>query len=180
VLGSSALGGCRGVDLYGARCGVLHTFSASSDLGRDGRAKQVIYAWGTGDPEALRRAGRHLGRDDVVVHLSDLLDAFVSGLDKYFAELFADPVRWQQATASANWYVNLDKGLLDGIVKYFPDTRRGTADPYHSLPAPERPRRSRKPGASSRGAAPSYLVPRSRRGLHPSSHISYNRRRGAS
>src|ERR1035438_2214417 len=32
-----------GIGLYGARCGVLHTSSAASGLGRDGRARGVWY-----------------------------------------------------------------------------------------------------------------------------------------
>jgi len=39
---------CSAVDLYAARCGVLHTFSAASRRSRGGTAERIAYAWGTG------------------------------------------------------------------------------------------------------------------------------------
>src|SRR5690554_3352043 len=38
-----------GSDLYGARCGVLHTLSAESEKSKRGSARQVIYGWGVAD-----------------------------------------------------------------------------------------------------------------------------------
>jgi hypothetical protein len=40
--------GCTSLDLYAARCGVLHTYSAESDLERAGKARRLIYEWRTG------------------------------------------------------------------------------------------------------------------------------------
>jgi hypothetical protein len=42
---------CTAIDLYAARCGVLHTYSAESDLTRIGKAKKLIYEWRSG-PDA--------------------------------------------------------------------------------------------------------------------------------
>jgi hypothetical protein len=50
----------RAVDLYAARCGVLHEFTPNSDLVRWGRAKKLLYSWGKGEigllEEVLKRS----------------------------------------------------------------------------------------------------------------------------
>src|SRR5437870_4084436 len=33
--------GCTALDLYGARCGILHTFTSDSDLSRQGKARRI-------------------------------------------------------------------------------------------------------------------------------------------
>jgi len=37
---------CSAPELYAARCGVLHTFTADSRMARRGDARRVVYAWG--------------------------------------------------------------------------------------------------------------------------------------
>ena len=37
---------CTSTDLYAARCGVLHSFSAYSSIQRRGKARLICYAWG--------------------------------------------------------------------------------------------------------------------------------------
>ena len=49
---------CRGVDLYSARCGVLHSFSADSDLSKQGKARRVMYSWGNAEAAELAAAAR--------------------------------------------------------------------------------------------------------------------------
>ena len=39
----SSSGGLSGIDLYGARCGVLHVSSARSSLGQQGKAREIWY-----------------------------------------------------------------------------------------------------------------------------------------
>jgi len=39
---------CSANDLYGARCGVLHTYSPDSGMARRGEAKPLVYRWETG------------------------------------------------------------------------------------------------------------------------------------
>ncbi len=46
---------CSSSDIYGARCGILHTFSAESILSNKGAAKQILYAWGNSDKTVLSK-----------------------------------------------------------------------------------------------------------------------------
>jgi hypothetical protein len=82
---------CTALELYAARCGVLHTASAESDLSRSGKVRIVCYAWGSASSKDLQSASTLLGREkDVSIHVSDLFEAFRLGLADYFNELHED------------------------------------------------------------------------------------------
>src|SRR4051812_8319969 len=55
---------CTALDLYAARCGVLHTFTAEADLVANQKARRIIYAWGTGNQDDLQTAVQDLGKTD--------------------------------------------------------------------------------------------------------------------
>src|SRR6266702_6028978 len=68
---------CTPLDIYAARCGIVHTFAADSRLARDGKAKKIAYAWGTGKVEKLKLASLALGRQDwQCLHIGELVIAF--------------------------------------------------------------------------------------------------------
>ena len=46
--------GCDAIDLYAARCGVVHANTATSSLSRKNQAKIILYAWGNRTPESLQ------------------------------------------------------------------------------------------------------------------------------
>ncbi|WP_343759246.1 hypothetical protein [Clostridium oceanicum] len=46
---------CKGIDLYAARCGVLHSFIESSSLSNENQAKLIKYSWGTADNSLLKK-----------------------------------------------------------------------------------------------------------------------------
>jgi len=65
--------GCEASDLYGARCAVVHTWSAESSVSEKGEAKHILYYYGNADSAPLHdRARRHPGQY-VVVHLDTLI-----------------------------------------------------------------------------------------------------------
>jgi hypothetical protein len=79
-----------GLDLYGARCSVLHAHSATSKLSREGNCRMILY----GDhmvPEVVYKPGIHGGV--VMVSIRGLVEAFFSGIDKFLVDLFADRER---------------------------------------------------------------------------------------
>jgi hypothetical protein len=77
--------GCTAIDLYAARCAILHSYSAESRLTREGIAKTVYYAWGTAREETLRAAVAQSSlRGKVrVVHISNLLKALRKALAEF-------------------------------------------------------------------------------------------------
>ena len=103
---------CSGLDLYAARCGVLHSASADADLVRKGKAKRIIYAWGRGDANDLQEVTRRMNRDEIAIQLESLLAGFLSGTVEYLREMHADPAREAIAlTASGLWFTNV--GMAD-------------------------------------------------------------------
>lgn len=102
------------LDLYAARCGIIHAFSATSDLSRKGKAHKIVYAWGTANADALHRAGRALGRSEISVHVRDLVDGFGIAVVKYIDEVADHPaqhVHFFQSTAQ--WLVSVDQSTIN-------------------------------------------------------------------
>ena len=118
--------GCSSKDLYGARCGVVHTFTSASDHSRTGKARQVIYAWGKASVADLQIITQTIGRSDIVIHLDELIKAFKIGVNKYFSELSKDPKRTKMAATNAGvWFINMDKSVINNvmnIIDKLPDT----------------------------------------------------------
>jgi len=85
-------------DLYGARCGVLHTLTGKSALSARGSAREVAYAWGTGNVDVLRAAMAEaaLPQQVVALHYQELLQSLRHAVADFVASADNDP---QIATA---------------------------------------------------------------------------------
>ncbi|MGC2441753.1 hypothetical protein [Candidatus Binatus sp.] len=82
------------LELYGARCGLLHNFSSESDLSRkDGDIRKVHYAWGNSRAETLIEMARlaKLDGQNTAINVGELISAFRTGLTRFFEEATADP-----------------------------------------------------------------------------------------
>ena len=76
-----------GLDLYGARCAMLHNYGITSNLSRKGKCRQVGYM-NKSVPEV--RFNPKVSKDLVLVAVPALADAFFSGVDRFLIDLFAD------------------------------------------------------------------------------------------
>ena len=109
---------CTALDLYGARCGILHTFSAKSDMSAQGQAREIVYAWGNAKAADLAAASIALGRNDCVLRLRDLINAFRVGLADYLEEVMKDDKRKQKLEAGAGlWFTHLDQETVRTFLK---------------------------------------------------------------
>lgn len=94
---------CAATDLYAARCGVLHTFGPNSRMFERSEARLIGYAWGTAKASELERLRKLMGVDDVVVvQVEDLYGAWVSGVDRFLAELDGDEERLSRVLAKGS------------------------------------------------------------------------------
>ncbi len=83
---------CTGIDLYSARCGILHTMTGDSDLISKGRAKRVAYAWGSADVLKLQDAlDRTYPGECVAVHIGALAEGLRLGTDLMFDDAERNP-----------------------------------------------------------------------------------------
>ena len=105
------------IDLYAARCGIVHAFSAESDLSRNGKARKIVYAWGTASVESLRQAGQALGRNEISVHLRDLIDGFGLAIVKYIDDVVDHPLQHERFFLSvSHWLVGVAPAAIDELL----------------------------------------------------------------
>ncbi len=87
--------GCNSLDLYAARCGVLHTYSAESDLEKKGKACRLVYQWKTG-PKA--NATHPLPDDAVVIEVEALRDVIQQAVRQFLVDSEMDRVTRERVT----------------------------------------------------------------------------------
>lgn len=102
------------IELYAARCGLLHTYTPESHLSAAGKARKIAYAWGDAQACDLQKTIDLEGRSDLVaLHVSDLLEAFRLGLLAFFADMEHDPSLAAAFEArSAKSFAPLSKDLI--------------------------------------------------------------------
>jgi hypothetical protein len=101
---------CSALDLYGARCGLLHSHSADSDLSRAGIVTELGYAWKPSTAHELEqlvqasvdlhaRAGSK-GQGDyfIAVQAEDLIGAFQKGVEVFLNDLDEDASKMEAAS----------------------------------------------------------------------------------
>lgn len=90
------------LELYAARCGILHSLTAFSRLSREGRVRTVGYARGTASVEDLNQMAWILRRDDIVgVHVDHLRQALKAGMQHFLDDAAKDRDRWARVSARA-------------------------------------------------------------------------------
>ena len=113
MLPNNALQFCS-IDLYAARCGIVHAFSAESDLSRSGKARKILYAWGAASAESLRQAGQALGRNEVSVHVRDLIDGFGLAIVRYIDDIVDHPLQHERFfRLVSRWLVGIAPAVVD-------------------------------------------------------------------
>lgn len=75
-----------GVDLYGARCALLHSYGITSRMSRDGKSRKVFY-WDKPFPPIDYPEAKN---DIVFISISALKEAFFTGVDAFLAATFMD------------------------------------------------------------------------------------------
>ncbi len=106
---------CTALDLYAARCGLLHTFSPDSRLSYQAEARRIYYAWGTADVEKLQRTIELTNNTTkyVAVHVTELYEGWCLGLLAFTDDLEKDPARKARVHAKASqFFSELDSGIV--------------------------------------------------------------------
>ena len=111
---------CTPEELYSARCGVVHTFTSSSNLTMNKKVRHVAYAWGSADYKKLQKSlDYHHSNKVVAVQVEDLFESFQQGLAKFFE------------VASTN--NSLSEQLEERSKKYFSNLKTEDIDLYLKL-----------------------------------------------
>jgi len=84
--------GCGPQDLYAARCGLLHFYTAESRASRQAEAKQIWYAWGTVRAQHLQTLINDAEVPSAMaLHVDDLCRSFRRGVKLFKRSLYNDP-----------------------------------------------------------------------------------------
>lgn len=115
ILNQSLHGSCTAIELYGARCGVLHMMSPKSDLSKEGKAREVCYAWGNATANKLELVGGYLGLDYPVIHISKLNTAFQKGVRTFLSELADEKKRLIEIVENKKgmWFSDISTEIVD-------------------------------------------------------------------
>ena len=93
---------CSALDLYGARCGLLHTYSPRSRLSSKGHVAEIWYTFHDHEADILREAVHARGLKQVVVlSLNSLTTALANGITAFISDLESDQVLAQWAVSKA-------------------------------------------------------------------------------
>jgi len=84
--------GVSGLDLYAARCGIVHTATAESSLSDDGNARRIFYRWGDRNGLEPKVGAGNPKRTDAVVWIEDLADALTTSVALFREEIREDPI----------------------------------------------------------------------------------------
>lgn len=85
---------CTAEELYAARCGLVHTLTPTSSTTSKG-VRKIAYSWGSGENDDLERLIKISASEETVtsVHLSDLIQAFRTGVADCLDQIYNDPER---------------------------------------------------------------------------------------
>lgn len=114
---ASAADDWTALDLYAARCGILHTYTAESHLASAGRARRILYAWGKADVNQLKLAAARVSGDWVCIHLDDLTVRFHRAVTRVLDLMEAGDERSQRLHLGAKrWYANVSMEDVEAAI----------------------------------------------------------------
>ena len=114
---------CDALELYAARCSVLHTLGWESELSRTGKARSVFYSFGTDDPTIAQTALELTNPGKFVALRPDDLLAEVKATVARIAALAAadGELAGRLAVAAGKQYRTLESGAADRFFGAFID-----------------------------------------------------------
>ncbi len=83
---------CTAIDIYAARCSMLHSNSAESALSRKGAATHIFYAWGTAQKQNLEKLIDSVDAYSAkAIHVEELFSSLQIGVAKFLLNIENDP-----------------------------------------------------------------------------------------
>lgn len=83
---------CRAIDLYAARCSLLHSNTAESALTRKGDATRIFYAWGIAQKQNLEKLIDSVDASSAkAIHIEALFSSLQIGVAKFLLSIENDP-----------------------------------------------------------------------------------------
>jgi uncharacterized protein YqiB (DUF1249 family) len=83
--------GCKSIDLYSARCGLVHSYSSESSLSQEGEAREIWYVSSPASKDDLQIYADQLKPNTIAVNITELISAFIIGTENYKNVISNDP-----------------------------------------------------------------------------------------
>lgn len=112
---------CTALELYAARCSILHTLGWESELSKLGKARSIFYSFGTDDPTIAQAALELTNpREFISVRADDLLTAAQNAVAEVAKLAPTDPELSQRlSVAAGKQYRSLESSEGDKIFSAF-------------------------------------------------------------
>jgi hypothetical protein len=110
---------CTALDLYAARCGILHTLTPEARPIPHENPRLICYATGDSTVEGVQRTIELSRKTDrfVAVHINDLYKAWRLGLERFSKEIERDPGMKLRAYSKARkFFSRVDKTDIEQTV----------------------------------------------------------------
>ena len=109
---------CNSTDLYGARCGLVHTFTPYSDLSKKGKARKILYAWGTSEIHDLNEMIDLANMNEYApVKIEALIIAFRNGIKSFLSDLQETPEKAKVVyVRAASFFKNMSEEEKDDLL----------------------------------------------------------------
>lgn len=120
VLPESAIQ-CTALELYAARCSIIHSLGWESDLSKSGKARAVFYSFGTDDPRLAQEALEHTRPGEfIAVRADELLASTQRAVDRVAQQAKDDSsLAARLAVAEGRQYRSLESSASDLIFGRF-------------------------------------------------------------
>jgi len=82
---------CNEIDLYSARCSLLHLQNSESDLVKKGEAKELVYVWGVSETPKFQFGIDALGKRAIAIKVEDIYWSFRKGMVDCLNAIESDP-----------------------------------------------------------------------------------------
>ncbi len=101
---------CTGADLYGARCGLVHTLTPDSRMAKRGKAVKINYSWGNQPPYPGKKL-EELGVGAIMIHVDTLCRAIEQGAQRFWEDVEKDKERLALVNQRAKKFLVPDSTL---------------------------------------------------------------------
>mgnify|MGYP000049544532 CR=1 FL=1 len=101
---------CSSADLYGARCGLIHTLTPDSRMAEQGNAVKINYSWGN-QPAYPRKKLEELGMSAIKIHVDTLCRAIEQGAQRFWEDVEKDKDRLSLLNQRAQKFLGPDPNL---------------------------------------------------------------------
>ncbi len=110
---------CTALELYAARCGILHTLTPDSTLSKKKDVRRISYAWGTGKQKDLDESIKLTKYPGIVaVNTNDIVSSFKNGFADFIEALEKDKEKRELFIEKAGkHFVNVDISVISDFLE---------------------------------------------------------------